>query len=281
MNALHIPTLIKPYAPLCTDGANALLELARDMNQRATIDMAYDILDRFSEQPLVGYALLYAAARHQGDTYDQAYGAVPYLYHALDVAWCLAFTLEIKDGFTVACALLHDVLEDHKATPEELNIYLRSLPVSTPELDEQVLQVLLALIRPEEKNDQQGYYAALAQAPSEARLIKAADLICNSASLKAKARIWFSVPPKGAPKPHLIAKYIIEAEKYVLDKPAFQTLENYPLIHNTLLGILQDLLGYLDKEAPAQYGLLDQLALKRYHTGFRSPALHLKQLRFI
>jgi hypothetical protein len=267
MNALQIPKLIEPYAPLCPDGANAILELARDLRQRVVSDMAYDILTRFADQPVVGYALLYAAARHHGDVYEQSYGDVPYLYHLLDVAWCLAFTLEINHGLTIACGLLHDLLEDEKATTQELSSYLSSLPEITPGLEIKILEILQALIRPDEKNDQVTYYSALSQAPSEARLVKTADLICNTASLKAKARDWFQAPPAGSPKPHLIAKYVIESEKYVLEKPAYCSLENYPLIHNTLLGVLQD--------------LLDQLALRRYHTGFRAAALHIQYIHFI
>jgi hypothetical protein len=278
MNALHIPTLIKPLAPFCPDGANAVLELARDLSQRVVIDMAHDLLTRYQEQPIVGYALLYAAARHQGDTYEQPYGTVPYLYHLLDVAWCLGFTLEITDGLAVACGLLHDLLEDEKAAPAELGSYLRSLPEATPEMENKILAILHALIRPTGETEHQAYYAGLAQTPAEARLVKAADLICNTASLKAHARNWFSVPPTGNPRPYLIPKYVIEAEKYVLEQPAFKSLEGYSLIHNTLLGILQDLLNYLDKEAPAQYGLLDQLSLKRYRVGFRSSAVRIKHM---
>ena len=281
MNALQLPLLIKPYSPLCPDGANAILDLTRDLSQHVVPDMAYDLLTRFSDQSIVGYALLLAAARHQGDVYERPYGKVPYLYHVLDVAWCLAFTLEINDGLAVACGLLHDLLEDYKATPAELNTYLQSLPDATPELEAKIMQILQALIRPTEKNDQQSYYAGLAQAPAEARLVKAADLICNTASLKENARNWFSAPPTGTPKPHLIAKYVIEAERYVLDQPAFCSLAGYPLIHNTLLGILHDLLNYLDKEAPTQYSLLDQLALNRYRTGFRTPAVHIQRLHLI
>jgi hypothetical protein len=33
--------------------------------------------------------------------------------------------------------------------------------------------------------------------------------------------------------------------------------------------------------APAQFGLLDQLALNRYRTGFRSSAFHLQKIHFI
>lgn len=281
MNALQIPSLIKPYAPLCPEGANVLLDLARDLRQRVVMDMAYDLLTRFVDRSIVGYSLLYAAGQHQGDIYEQSYGEVPYLYHLLDVAWCLAFTLEIDDELCVTCGLLHDLLEDQKATPNELSAYLCSLPGVTPELEAKIIRILQALIRPEEKNDQGIYYSGLALAPAEARLVKAADLICNTSSLKAKARNWFSVPPIGTPKPYLIAKYVIEADKYVLEQPTFCSLSSYPLIHNTLLGILQDLLTYLDREAPAQYGLLDQLALKRYRTGFRSPALHIQRLHLV
>ena len=279
MNALHIPTLIKPYAPLCPDGANVILDLARDLGQRVVIDMAHDLLTRFADQPIVGYALLFAAAHHRGQTYEQPYGQVPYLYHLVDVAWCLGFTLELNDGLTIACGLLHDLLEDQKASPHELSAYLRSLPDASPDVENKILTILTALSRPQSEIDHPAYYAALAQAPAEARLVKAADLICNCASLKAHARNWFSAPPASTPRPHLIAKYVIESEKYVLDQPAFRSLDGYPLIHSTLLGILQDLLTFLDREAPAQYGLLDQLALKRYHIGFRASVTHLKNLR--
>ena len=279
MNALHIPILIKPYGPLCPEGADVMLELARDLGQRLVVDMAYDLLTRFNDQPLVGYALLLAAARHQGQTYEQPYGSMPYLYHLLDVGWCLAYSLEINDGLTVACGLWHDLLEDQKATPLEVRDFLSSLPGADPEQTEKIIQIIQTLARPAEPAGAKFYYEHLSQAPSEARLVKAADLICNTASLKAHARNWFGTPIVGTPQPHLIAKYIIESDQYLFNQPAFCSLERYPLIHNTLLGILQDLLTYLEKETPAQIGLLDQLALKRYRTGFRSPAFHIKRLK--
>ncbi len=278
MNALHIPILVKPYAPLCPEGARVLLGLAGDMSQRLVVDMSYDLLTRFAQQPLVGYALLLAAERHQGQTYQQPYGSQPYLYHLLDVAWCLAFSLEVDDELSVACGLWHDLLEDQKASSEEVRSYLNSLPAMETEKVDQILLMLQALMRREDPAGSKTYYDNLAKAPEEARLVKAADLICNCASLKAHARNWFSTPPIGTPQPHLIAKYVIESDLYLFNQPPFSSLQSYPLIHNTLLGILQDLLNFINKEAPAQVGLLDQLALKRYRSSFRSAASHILRL---
>jgi hypothetical protein len=251
------------------------------MSQRLVVDMSYDLLTRFTNQPLVGYALLLAAERHQGQTYLQPYGSLPYLYHLLDVAWCLAFSLEIDDGLSVACGLWHDLLEDEKASPEEVHSYLNSLPEIDSEKVDEIMLVLQALIRTDDTAGSKTYYDNLAKAPEAARLVKAADLICNCASLKAHARNWFGTPPVGTPQPHLIAKYVIESDLYLFNQPPFSSLNNYSLIHNTLLGILQDLLSYLNKEAPAQIGLLDQLALRRYRSGFRSAASHIQRLTLI
>jgi hypothetical protein len=284
ISTLHLPQLIQPFAPACPEGASVLLDIARDLSQRSITETADELLTHFSEEPLVAYALLLAAERHQGQVYLRPFGPVPYLYHPLDVSWCITYALEVNNSLAATLGLWHDLIEDQKISAQELRAYLETVRSREgqrypPELDEQIIIMLTALSRPEENEKASEYYAGLAQAPEFARIVKAADLICNTSSLKAHLQTWYSAPnPEQPPRPHLIAKYVTQADRFVLNQPAFTTLEYYPLIHSTLLGILQDLIRFLNQEYPAQASLIEEISLRRYRTSYKFSANRILKL---
>lgn len=288
LKPLQTPDLIQPYAPACPAGAEVLRKIAFDLNLRPLSENVYDILVQFSGEPLVGYALLLAAERHAGITYQHAAGAFPYLYHLVDVAWCLANVLSVTDPFIIVCGLWHDMLEDLLITESEVRAYLSQVrPLAgkpySPNLDDEILACLKALIRPGTgKEAAMVYYGGLAAASPAARTIKAADLICNTAGLKSLHHQWYGIAPiPRSPRMHVIAKYVTETDRYLFHQPAFTTLETYPKIHNTLLGILQDLLQYIYREYPHQLGMLDSAALQNYQTPFRPAANRILKLSVI
>jgi hypothetical protein len=60
LKSMLLPSLIQPYAPACPAGAEALVKIAQDPNLQPIAENAYDLLEQFSAEPLVGYALLLA-----------------------------------------------------------------------------------------------------------------------------------------------------------------------------------------------------------------------------
>jgi hypothetical protein len=206
----------------------------------------------------------------------------------VNVTWCLTNVLCVADPLTVACGLWHDMLEDEQITESELLAYLAQIhPLigdhHPANLEDDILACLRALIRPGTgKAASAAYYAGLAAAPPAARTIKAADLICNTSSLKAMHQIWYGAPtvPQN-PRLRVIAKYVTETDRYLFHQPAFTALETYPQIHNILLGILQDLLKYIHREYPEHLGLLDQAAHARYQTSFRPAASRIEKLTIL
>ncbi|VEN72517.1 GTP pyrophosphokinase [Candidatus Desulfarcum epimagneticum] len=80
-----------------------------------------DIIDRLMERDpgadlaLVNRAYVYSATVHEGQV---RLSGLPYLTHPLEVAAILA-DMNMDEG-TVAAALLHDVIEDTRATPDDI-----------------------------------------------------------------------------------------------------------------------------------------------------------------
>ena len=283
-----LPDLIQPYARACPAGADMLLQIAQNPELSTISENAFDLLEQFSAEPLVGYALLLAAERHHGQIYQHRIVSLPYLYHLVDVTWCLANVLDTTDPLAVVCGLWHDMLEDEKISEGEMRAYLAQVrplignhhPAS---LEDDIVVCLKALIRPgSNRAASKAYYAGLAAAPPAARAVKAADLICNTSNLKAMHQFWYSSSnaPRH-PRLYLIAKYVTEADRYIFHHPAFTALEIYPQIHNTLLGSLQGLLTYIYKEYPTHLGLLDQDALERYQASFCPAADRIQELSAI
>lgn len=131
-----------------------------------------DKTDRLS---LIARATAYARHMHEGQT--RKYTGEPYVEHCLEVAvWVTAA------GGTpsmVAAALLHDVVEDTQATHEDIEEAFGS-EVAT------LVRWVTDVSRPEDGN--RAFRKALdrdhiAQAPPEAKTIKLADIISNTATI--------------------------------------------------------------------------------------------------
>lgn len=138
-------------------------------------------------------ALPFARDMHQGQ-FRKGSGMVPNISHPLTMC-CHALAMGISSDQVLSAILLHDILEDCDAKPQDL-------PVSY-----EVREIVQRLSRDWDLDDQPGYdqqyYAGIAQSP-EAMLIKLIDR-CHNLSVGASAMSY----------PHL-QQYATHAMTYVL-----------------------------------------------------------------
>ena len=130
---------------------------------------------------LITQALLYAAEKHAGQFRKD--GKTPYINHPIQLAAVLASTGNITDPETIACALLHDTIEDTDATARDIEqLFGKTVRNAVEELtdDENLSKI--------ERKRQQ-----VLKVPSQsemAKLVRLADKICNLRDLLDK-------PPQG------------------------------------------------------------------------------------
>ena len=122
-------------------------------------------------------ALEFAAERHSQQRRKGPSG-VPYVNHLIEVASLLAGLAEVEDTDILIAAVLHDVLEDTKTTPEEI----------ATRFGERVLQLVSHLS--DDKSQaravrRQLVLEHLQSAEIAVKLIKLADLCSNIQSLPA------------------------------------------------------------------------------------------------
>lgn len=282
----QIQQMLQPLAATRPLGVEAVLAIAKQPELAWLTADIVKLWEHFDTEPMVHHALLLAAECHGGHDYAHVSGLIPYLAHLVDVSRCVAFNLAITDPLAAVCALWHDMIEDEKISEEELRAYIEQNPAfclgqEPRSTSDQVIVILKALIRPG-SYDAGAYYSGLIQAPPTTRLVKASDLICNTSTLRAfhQAKHVDGQEDLGF-RDHWIPKYTTEAAAYVLQKPAFTSLDAYPRIHNTLLGILQELLEYLLTEHPDQIAELEQVSLDKYGASFRAAIRQLQEMPYL
>jgi (p)ppGpp synthase/HD superfamily hydrolase len=155
---------------------------------------------------LFDQALLFAAAAHKGQKIKGS--RMPYIIHPVMVAMEIITRLDQIAGedpdLLVQSTLLHDVLEDTRVTPTELELNFGA-DVS------KVVLLLSKKIRAERNQEKsmKEYLGDLAGGPKSAQIIKMADRIVN-----------LNPPPKNW-KPKKIANYFEESKEiYQLLHPA-------------------------------------------------------------
>lgn len=124
------------------------------------------------------HALAFAATAHAGQV--RKYTGEPYVYHPMAVAATLIAEGYADDSTAVLAALLHDVLEDTDATPDQIDA----------EFGPAVLRYLLFLTDPPKNYGNRAQRKAmtaerLAGAPPDVHSIKVADLLDNTPSIVA------------------------------------------------------------------------------------------------
>lgn len=143
------------------------------------------LLARFSteEQRVLQKVYAYAKEMHTGQERD---GGTPYIIHPLRAANCLIKEVGITDADIVIATLLHDVVEDTPAT----------LEVIEEKYGSRVRGLVKDLTRerPENETEEQKKQSKplkfkwfIEEAPTEAALIKCADLLDNM-------RSWWHIP---------------------------------------------------------------------------------------
>jgi guanosine-3',5'-bis(diphosphate) 3'-pyrophosphohydrolase len=120
---------------------------------------------------LILAAVKFAADRHR-DQRRKGVDAVPYINHPIEVAALLWETGATRNASTIVAALLHDVIEDTKTAPEEIEQLFGSAILSL------VLELTDDKSLPKAKRKSLQITDAPHKSP-EAKLIKIADKICN------------------------------------------------------------------------------------------------------
>ncbi len=244
---------------------------------------ALDFLAGFPSESMVRPALVLATRCHGGQVYQRVSGPSPYLSHLVDVARCVASDLAVGDPLAVVCALWHDMLEERRISEEELRAYIEGDCAFHGERDphqvsEQILSILRALSRPED-NDASRYYEGLADALPTARLVKAADLMCNTSTLRAFHQAKYGEGRESLPfRDHWIPKYTTEVATYVLGQPSFTALDAYPRLRDRLRSSLLDLAEYLQSGYPDYVDRLEQESLKKYEASYQEAVSRLQAL---
>lgn len=139
---------------------------------------------------------------------------LPYIIHPLMIA-CHAIALGIGDDNLLSACLLHDVLEDCDATPEDLNM--------SPEVTEAVKLVSFEIIEGLSKEESKAIYYEKISKNQLASMVKLLDR-CNNISTMATGF-----------KRIKIAEYIDETEKYILPLLDIVKHEYYDYYNATFL----------------------------------------------
>lgn len=129
-------------------------------------------------------ALVFAAAKHR-DQRRKDPTAAPYINHPIAVADVLANEAGITDPVVLCAALLHDTIEDTKATAAELE----------ERFGKKVTSVVLEITDDkalEKKIRKQLQIDNAAQLSTEAKLVSLADKICNLRDTAVSPKVGWS-----------------------------------------------------------------------------------------
>ena len=149
------------------------------MTYVATIQETPKLADLSLMNPRLDAALRYAAACHEGQT--RRASSVPYFEHVVAVGWILD-----RAGFgedVVIAGLLHDVVEDTRATLEDIEERFGAVVAGLVDSCSEVKTDAQGIKRPwiDRKRD---HLAALLEAPVEARAVMLADKLHNLISIE-------------------------------------------------------------------------------------------------
>lgn len=148
---------------------------------------------------LVLKALQFAARKHR-DQRRKGSKRYPYINHPIALAHVLWFEGGVRDGVTIAAALLHDTLEDTQTSAQELRGHLGK---TVTEVVEEVTDT--KFLKKESRKRVQ--IARARHSTRRARLVKQADKICN-------LRDMLADPPSGWPIER-VRKYFDWAKRVV------------------------------------------------------------------
>ncbi len=168
---------------------------------------------------MIREAAVFATKAHEGMMRKGS--GIPYIYHPMEVALCVA--LMTTDEDVISAAYLHDTLEDTPTTPEELRL----------RFGRRVLELVLAETEDKSRSWQERKASTikhLASASREVKLLTLADKLCN---LRTTARdylawgdqVWqrFNVKEKSSHQWYY--KGIIDGLKELKDLSEYQELQ--------------------------------------------------------
>lgn len=130
-----------------------------------------NIAAKNTDLSLILRALLFAADKHR-DQRRKDLSASPYINHPIAVAETLNSIGGVQDAVTLACAVLHDTLEDTQTTSQELEQHFGS----------EIRQIVEELTDDKSLPSAERKQLQVAHSPrasEPARLVKLADKICN------------------------------------------------------------------------------------------------------
>lgn len=125
-------------------------------------------------------AWMFATQKHEGQTYGGALQneRIPYINHlasvATEVIWALQHTIKIYNAdLAIACALLHDTIEDTKTTVEEIETTFG------PAVAAGVLALTKNETLPGKSEQMNDSLNRILQQPEEIAVVKMADRVVN------------------------------------------------------------------------------------------------------
>lgn len=200
-----------------------------------------------NHQQLIVQAFLFAVARHHHQFYQWHNNTqLPYAYHLASTAKHVLSFAHARPA-TVIIALWHDILEDKKATPEEIFEKLKTYSLFKEKDD--ILTALILLDRGQYKGKQKThlYYKHICT-HSDALLVKSADLLANlhaclarfGEMLEDKSRFW-------------IYSYIFQIEHCLFLLPEFSSSPYSSLVKKKLAGIISLMHGRFHEKEQKEY----------------------------
>ncbi len=162
-------------------------------------------------------ALVFATTAHAAVGQQRKYTGEPYIVHPIAVAEIVKSVPHTPE--MIAAALLHDVVEDTLVTIEEIEA----------QFDAKVAELvgwLSDVSKPEDGNRATRKAMDrdhIAKAPPEAKTIKLADLIDNTASIKARDPDFWRVYRR---EKTALLNVLQEGDKSLLERAAFQLEDN-------------------------------------------------------
>lgn len=162
-------------------------------------------------------ALVFATTAHAAVGQQRKYTGEPYIVHPIAVAEIVKSVPHTPE--MIAAALLHDVVEDTLVTIEEIEAQFGAKVA-------ELVGWLTDVSKPEDGNRAKRKAMDrdhIAKAPPEAKTIKLADLIDNTASIKARDPDFWRVYKR---EKAALLNVLQEGDKSLLERAALQLEDN-------------------------------------------------------